>query len=132
MMICKCCECLNVLAYHYEFYLSFGKLLLQKQKDVDLAERDYRYVPYLRKATDNTRDVTREHGGRDISGRDLSIKEKMTREIMYHEGLRDYFTASLRQINHLIQFDQKPNLELMEPKWELYKVSISFQASKLS
>ena len=87
--------------------------MLQNQKDVDFVERDYGYVAYLRKAIDNSRD--------------LSVKEMMTQQTMFHEGRRDYFTVSLRQINHLIQFDQEPNLELMEPKWELYKVSISFE-----
>ena len=33
---------------------------------------------------------------------------------------------SSRQINHLIQFDEKPNLEIQEPRWEIYKISISF------
>ena len=47
--------------------------------------------------------------------------------VTYDEAERDYFTASLRQINHLIQIDEKPNLEMMEPRWELYKISISFQ-----
>ena len=100
----------------------------QKETGVALAERDYGYVAYFRKAMENTW----EHGVRDLSGRDLPVKEKRIQQTMYHEARRDYFSASLRQINHLIQIDQKPNLELMEPKWELYKVSISFQASKLS
>ena len=43
------------------------------------------------------------------------------------ESKRDYFTASLRPIQHLIQIFQNPDLELAEPSWELYKVSISFQ-----
>ena len=126
-MIYKCYECRNVIANHYEFFLSYAQLSIQKQIDVDPAEIDYGYVAYLRKSADNTW----EHG-RDLSGRDLSLKEKRIRQTMFHEGQRDYFTASLRQINHLIQFDQQPNLELMEPKWELYKISISFQSSKLS
>ena len=84
-----------------------------------MAKRDYGYVDYFRKAIDNTREH-REH-----------VKEIKIRQTMYHEGLRDYFTASIRQINHLIHIDQNPNLELMEPKWELYKVSISFRPSKL-
>ena len=98
--------------------------MIQKQKDVDPAKRDYGYIAYFQKSMDNYR----EHGATDLTGRDLSVKEKMIRTKMFHEGLRDYFTASLRQINHLIQMDQKPNLELMEPKWELYKISISFEA----
>ena len=97
--------------------------MFQKQKGVDFAEIDYGYVAYFRKAMENSR----EDGSRDLSNRNLSIKEKMTRQAMLHEGLRDYFTASLRQINHLIQIDQKPNLELTEPKWELYKISVSFK-----
>ena len=62
--------------------------MLQNQKDVDFVERDYGYVAYLRKAIDNSRD--------------LSVKEMMTQQTMFHEGRRDYFTVSLRQINHLI------------------------------
>ena len=61
-------------------------------------------------------------------------KENMLQHVKFHEGERDYCTPSVRQINHLIQIDEKPNLEIMEPKWELYKISISFQekdASKL-
>ena len=97
--------------------------MFNKQQDVDFAKRDYGYVGYFRKAMENSQ----EDGSRDLSNRNLSIKEKMTRQAMFHEGLRDYFTKSLRQINHLIQIDQKPNLELTEPKWELYKISVSFQ-----
>ena len=102
--------------------------MIQKQTDIDPVERDYGYIAYFQKSMDNYR----EHAAPDQTGRDLSAKEKnlqrMIRKIMIHEGLRDYFSASLRQINHLIQIDQKPNLELTEPKWELYKISISFGA----
>ena len=91
---------------------------------MDNAEKDYGYIAYLRKAMDNTR----EDGVRAVPGLDLSDKEMRIMQTMYHEALRDYFSASLREINHLFHFDQNPNLELMEPKWELYKVSISFRA----
>ena len=103
--------------------LSYAKLLFNKQQDVDFAKRDYGYVGYFRKAMENSQ----EDGSRDLSNRNLSIKEKMTRQAMFHEGLRDYFSTSLRQINHLIQIDKNPNIELMEPKWELYKISVSFK-----
>ena len=46
--------------------------------------------------------------------------------IKMHEGFRDYYGSSLWQINHLIQLDPKPNLELKEPRWEIYKISLSF------
>ena len=95
-----------------------------------MAERDYGYVAYFRKAIDNFRDDTWPLQPKAGFG-PPSAKESKIRKTMYHEGLRDYFTASLRQIKHLNHVDQKPNLELMEPKWELYKVSISFQEGKL-
>ena len=76
-------------------------------------EKDYAYIEYCRKSMINTKDP--------------SVKEERLQSMKLHEGERDFFTPSLRQINHLIQIDEKPNLELMEPKWELYKISISFQ-----
>ena len=79
-------------------YVSYGTFLCQKESDLDPALKDYGYIEYLQEST----------------------------LIKSHESARDYFTASLRQVNHLIQIGE-PNLELSEPKWELYKVSISFQ-----
>ena len=43
------------------------------------------------------------------------------------EARRDFYTGSMRQINHLIQYDHKPDLDLMEPRWEIYKISVSFE-----
>ena len=97
-------------------------LLLQKEIFVkstnskDYVDRDYGYVAYLRKAADYT-----------IENECRDQKERRNLNAKYHEGLRDYFSASLRQINHLIQIDKNPNIELMEPKWELYKISVSFK-----
>ena len=85
-----------------------------KQKQINLhpAEKDYGYIECMRKSM-------------EMAPAAFSpLNEWM---VTYDEAERDYFTASLRQINHLIQIDQKPNLELMEPRWELYKISISFQ-----
>jgi len=86
-------------------------LLKDKQLDLNFIEQDYSYVQYLRKSMMKMTDPP----------------EDMIQHVKFHEGKRDYFSPSLRQINHLIQIDEKPNLELMEPKWELYKISISFQ-----
>ena len=90
---------------------------------MDFAEIDYGYVAYFRKAMENSR----EDGSRDLSNRNLSHKEKLTRQTMFNEALRDYFSVSIREINNLTHIDQKPNLELTEPKWELYKISVSFK-----
>ena len=94
-------------------------LLCRKQAKVDPALIDYGYIEYLRKSVE----------AGNISTSDISKEEAlnlMLYHIMYHESKRDYYTPSLRQVNHLVQIDEKPNLELSEPKWELYKISISF------
>ena len=62
-----------------------------------------------------------------LNNKDPLAKEYMAKRIKAYEARRDYFTESLRQINHLIQIDEKPNVQLTEPEWELYKISISFQ-----
>ena len=89
--------------------------MLQKEKEEhkDRAERNYGYIDTLRKSM--------------INQHDPSQKDTMSNIVKCQESNRDYFTASLRPIQHLIQTDQNPNLELAEPRWELYKVSISFQ-----
>ena len=87
-------------------------LLVAKQENKDPAARDYSYIEHLRKSV------------MMVPGAPISPY------IKFHESKRDYFTPSLRQVNHLVQIDEKPNLELMEPKWELYKVSISFEWRK--
>ena len=91
--------------------------LCKTQECVDPLERDYGYVEYLQKSAKK-------------SNHDPISKELEIGKLKYHEARRDYFTASLRPINHLIQIDQKPNLELMEPKSELYKISISLLIGK--
>ena len=55
-------------------------------------------------------------------------RERMLYQIKFNEARRDYWTHSMKQINHLVQFDAKPNTELVEPKWDLYRLTISFQA----
>ena len=84
--------------------------MCRKQEALDPAARDYGYIEYLRKSILIAPD---------------SEKELISLTVKSQESRREYFTSSLRQINHLIQIG-KPNLELMEPKWELYKISISF------
>ena len=86
-------------------------MLAQKQQVFDPASRDYGCIEYLQKS---------------IPDVENSLKESVLCQIKFLESERDYFTVSLRQVNHLIQIGE-PNLELSEPKWELYKVSISFQ-----
>ena len=79
----------------------------------DPTEWDYEYIDYYKKALENTRDPNER-------SQDLD-------RIKYHEAFRDYFAPSLRHINHLVQIDEKPNLELKEPQCQIYKISSSFQ-----
>ena len=72
---------------------------------------DYSYIEYLHKAMTNE---------------SKEDKMELFHLIKMHEGFRDCYGSSLRQINHLIQLDAKPNLELKEPRWEIYKISLSF------
>ena len=55
-------------------------------------------------------------------------RQRMLHQIKFHEARREYYTESLKPINHLVQLDEKPNTEFMEPKWDLYKITLSFQA----
>lgn len=41
------------------------------------------------------------------------------------EARRDFIRGSIMELRNLIQFDPSP-YELKEPRWEIYKVSISF------
>ena len=89
--------------------------MLQKQKGVeDQTKVNYGYIEYFRKAMEVDPCP--------------SNRKRLFYQIKFFEGMRDYYSQSLKPINHLIQIDEKPNLEFMEPKWELYKISISFLA----
>ena len=90
-----------------------------KQDDLDPTAKDYSYIEYLRKSMVACKF--------DSTAPDIRQKESFLNLLRFHETKRDYFTASLRQVNHLIQIDERPNLDLIEPKWELYKISLSFQ-----
>ena len=77
---------------------------------------DYGYIEYLYKAMANETNA--------------SAKMSMFHQIKGHEAYREYYSPSLWSINHLIQLDQQPNLELKEPRWEIYKISLSFLAKR--
>ena len=95
----------------FVFFKSYGTFLCRKQYGLDetFIPVDYRYIEYFRKSLENG-----------------PFREELFYKIKYHESKRDYLTPSLRPINHLIQIDEKPNLDLIEPKRELYKISVSF------
>ena len=86
-----------------------------KQDDIEPSKRNFEYIEYYQKAYELETDPHQ--------------KELFHFQIIEQEAFRDYHTETLRQINNLIQIG-KPNLELKEPKEELYKISVSHFMSK--
>ena len=91
-----------------------------KEEDTheDASKRNYDYIEVYRK----THELVLADPNVDAEGKAHSYHYLLERE-----AIRDYHIESLRQINNLLQIDQKPNLELTEPKEELFKISVSFQ-----
>ena len=82
----------------------------------DPTKRDYGYIEYYHKAMPLYTDPDE--------------NSELFHRIKYHEALRDYYTQTVRNIDHLVQIDQKPNRELTEPRCEIYKITLSFWAQK--
>ena len=82
------------------------------QKDIPSVNWDFSFVNYHRKAYE--------------CAKSTQNREASWIEWQHGEAIKDFYTDSITEIKHLIQFDQTPNLELKEPKWEIYKISISF------
>ena len=91
--------------------------MYSKQDDAEIepSKRNFEYIEYYQKAYELETHPQK--------------KEFYQFEIQEQEAFRDYHTESLKQINNLIQIG-KPNLELKEPKEELYKISVSHFMSK--
>ena len=97
--------------------LSYGQWLLKKQKNIKQKDRNYDYIEYYRKAYEY-----------------MTIEEEKRYYyfmLIQAEAERDFHTGSIREIDHLIQFEN-PNHDLREPEWDLYKVSISFESKCMS
>ena len=99
-----------------DFLYWYGLLLQYKQYPVkiDHSEVDYSYIEYFEKAYETS--------ANDNHKRQRSLLNI----IQYTKQLRNYHAGSLWQIKHLIQFDSQPNLDLKEPRWEIYKITTSF------
>ena len=79
---------------------------------------DYSYIDFHRKAYENETQP--------------EMKMQYLHMLRESEARRDFHRGSLRQINHLIQFDMKPNLELNEVRCEIYKISVSLEYKRKS
>ena len=49
--------------------------------------------------------------------------------ILEGEALKDFYTPSMKHIKPTIQLDEKPESNIKEPRWEIYKISLSFPSS---
>ena len=109
-----CLQSLNCSIQRYAGWLE------DKEEDTheDASKRNYDYIEIYRKS----HELVLADPSVDAEG-----KEHSYHSLLEREAIRDYHIESLRQINNLLQIDQKPNLELAEPKEELYKISVSFR-----
>ena len=99
------------------YYISLkskSEWLARKQSNISWPDKDYSYIDFIRKAYENETGPAR--------------KMEYLHRLRESEARRDFETGSLRQINHLIQFDPTPNLELKEARCEIYKITVSFEA----
>ena len=93
--------------------------LSQKQKNLPGPEKDYKtYIDCYRRAYENETRPTEQM--------------RFLYRLLDTEAARDFDVGGLRQINHLIQMDPTPNLELKEARSEIYKISISFEPKSKS
>ena len=97
-----------------DFLLWYAMLLESDQDSVpNRSDVDYSYIEYYEKSYENLKNSP-------------ARQKSLLNAIQNAKQLRDYHTGSIKQINHLIQFDSQPNLDLKEPRWEIYKITLSF------
>ena len=87
-----------------------------KQSEISWKNKDYDYIDLYRKSYENETDPQQ--------------KKNKLYTFRSAEAQRDFHTGSLKMISPLIQFDQKPNLDLKEVRSEIYKISVSFEPKR--
>ena len=87
-----------------------------RQENISWANKDYTYIDFYKKSYEYATDP--------------ETKQKNLYSLRDAEARRDFYTGSLKPINHLIQFDQEPNLDLKEVRREIYKISVSFEPKR--
>ena len=96
--------------------MSHGLALMSSQytkRFENPSEVDYSYIDIFKKANKN-----------EIWN--FRRKQSLVNFVQYATVHRDYYLGLFKQINHLIQFDTRPNLAIVEPQWEIYKITISY------
>ena len=117
----KCKKTLNTLKNVFSVKILFiaqryGTWLQAKQQQCGVPPNrwDFGFLEFIRKAVEYETDQDQ--------------KLKYLHALRGQEANHDLWTESIQELKPLIQFDQKPNLELKEAKVELYKISISFSS----
>ena len=85
---------------------------MKEQADVPWSEKDYSYIEYFQKAHNHNDDPT--------------MNVTILNALREAKVRRDYYLCSLKQLNHAIQFDVTPNLDIKEARPEIYKITINF------
>ena len=86
----------------------------QIQSGVPPSKWDFSFLEYYRKAVEYETDQKR--------------KLQHSHALRNSEAIRDLWTASIKELKPLIQFDPEPNLKLNEAKVDFYKISVSFSS----
>ena len=84
----------------------------RKQKYKDPSLTNFGFIEYFRRSYENETDATR-------ANETLHL-------LRTSEAQRDYFHGDLKQIQNMIQIG-RPNYDLKEAQWELYKLSVSHE-----
>ena len=84
---------------------------MQSQSQLPLTQWNYDFIEYSRKAYEYESSPY--------------AKEKSLTVLRHQEAVRDYHTGQITEIHNCVQFDQRPS-DLREPRWDIYKISLSF------
>ena len=84
-----------------------------REENISWANKDYTYIDFYKKSYEYETDP--------------ETKRNHLYSLRDAEARRDFYRGSLKPINHLIQFDQEPNLDLKGVRLEIYKISVSFE-----
>ena len=96
-----------------EVFLKSRALYLErKQKDIPCIDWDYGFADFYRDAYQCEKAD--------------DLKESFWLDWQNAEAIRNYYTGSVSEIKHLIQFDETP-CDLKEAKCDLYKISFSYR-----
>ena len=120
--------------------LRYGMSLRLSNKPKNKQDWDYSFTEYLRKAVEIaaknlsvcsdpictvTEAIEDDLYCMNQSCRDL---HRYKIHLLCAETECDFYAGSLKELKHLIQYDDKPNSDFKSPRVELYKISVTFRS----